>query len=121
MSNVLTLRIDDKSQAHFEGLRQRHFPPDRNKIPAHLTMFHQLPDVAEVEEVLERETREARRFRVAVTGVRSLGRGVAYTLSSGVLAGLHGRLAAEFAEYLSPQDRQRFAPHIVVQNKVEPD
>lgn len=120
MSDVLTLRLDERSQAHFEDLRRRHFPPERNKIPAHLTLFHQLPEVIEVEEALEREARGMRRFRLAVTGVRSLGRGVAYTLSSGALAELHRRLAAEFAEYLSPQDRQRFSPHIVVQNKVEP-
>lgn len=120
MTNILTLRLDERSQAHFESLRQRHFPPERNRIAAHLTMFHRLPDGPEVDEVLDREARGLPRFRLGVSGVRSLGRGVAYTLSSDVLLQLHRRLAAEFRPHLSPQDLQRFAPHVVVQNKVEP-
>ncbi|RXH55617.1 hypothetical protein GRAN_2474 [Granulicella sibirica] len=32
---------------------------------------------------------------------------------------LHATLAAGFQQHLIPQDRQRFQPHIVVQNKVD--
>jgi hypothetical protein len=106
MTNVLTLRLDARSQAHFEALRQRYFPPVRNRIAAHLTLFHTLPDIREVDEVLEREAGDLPAFPVAVTGLRSLGKGVAYKLASGVLGGLHARLAAEFAEHLTTQDRQ---------------
>ncbi len=55
-----------------------------------------------------------------VDGLRSLGRGVAYTLSSPNLLRLHAQLAVAFADVLIPQDRQRFQPHVVVQNKVDP-
>ncbi len=120
MTNVLTLRLDADSQAHFEGLRRRYFPPERNQIPAHLTLFHALPDGPEIDEVLEREAEGLGTFPLAVTGVRSLGKGVAYKLASSVLGGLHTRLAAEFADHLTAQDRQRLQPHIVVQNKVTP-
>ena len=32
-----------------EDLRQRHFPPERNQLRAHLTMFHAIPPSAEAE------------------------------------------------------------------------
>ena len=54
-----------------------------------------------------------------VSGVRTLGRGVAYFFESPELKAVHRRLATAFDEYLSPQDRQGFRPHVVVQNKVD--
>lgn len=118
ITNVLTLRLDGESQAHFEGLRQQYFPPERNQIPAHLTLFHTLPDEAELMEILEREAEAQPPFSLAVTGLQSLGKGVAYRLASVNLMAFHGRLAREFAERLTAQDRQPLQPHIVVQNKV---
>ena len=59
-------------------------------------------------------------FDVAVTGVRFLGRGVAYTLHSPEVAAVRSRLAAAWQPWLTPQDRQRHAPHVTVQNKVDP-
>ncbi len=120
MTNVLTLRIDTESQAHFERLRQLHYPPDRNWIPAHLSLFHTLPDTEEALEVLECEAHAQAAFFMSVIGVRSLGKGVAYKLSSEILLRLHGRLAHAFAAHLSRQDRQPLQPHIVVQNKATP-
>ncbi len=120
MTYVLTLRMEERSQAHFEALRQRYFPPERNQIPAHLSLFHTLPEDVGVERTLEVEAAAQDRFSLAVTGVRSLGKGVAYRLSSATLVGLHGRLAEAFREHLTAQDRQRLQPHVVVQNKVTP-
>ncbi len=120
MSYVLTLRLDPTSQEFFERLRRLYFPPERNQIPAHLTMFHTLPERGDVADTLRAEAGAQAMFGVAVTGVRSLGKGVAYRLTSGVLAGLHGRLSERFTAELSAQDRQRFQAHIVVQNKVTP-
>lgn len=120
MTDVLTLRLDGRSQAHFEALRQRYFPPERNQIPAHLSLFHSLPDDDATVRALEAEAGEQTSFQLAVTGVRSLGKGVAYRLSSPALMALHHRLAETFSEHLTPQDRQPFQPHIVVQNKATP-
>jgi 2'-5' RNA ligase len=61
------------------------------------------------------------KFPLRVTGVRSLGRGVAYQLASPDLLRLHAKLSQRFVEDLSRQDQQRFQPHIVVQNKVTPE
>ena len=121
MTNVLTLRLDPDSQAFFERMRQKHFPPERNQIPAHLTLFHSLPDSGDVAAALAAAAERETRFRISVTGLRSLGRGVAYKAASPALLRLHAELASAFADHLTPQDRQRFTPHIVIQNKATPE
>jgi len=35
--------------AWLDRLRRAHFPPERNLLPAHLTLFHALPPSAEAE------------------------------------------------------------------------
>ena len=116
---ILTLRLDHQSQTRFEALRQRYFPPERNVIAAHLTLFHQLPDSVETETAVSQAAAAVEPFPLHITGLRSLGRGVAYRMASPVLMALHAQLARVFAAELIPQDRQRFDPHVVVQNKVE--
>jgi len=120
-ANIVTLRMDEASQAFFERMRQAHFPPERNHIAAHLTLFHTLPNIDEVKEVLRWVARQRAPFAMHVTGLRSLGRGVAYTLKSAELAEIHAELAGAFSEYLSAQDKQKFMPHVVVQNKAKPE
>ncbi|WP_263382214.1 2'-5' RNA ligase family protein [Granulicella arctica] len=117
MSYILSLQLDPASQEHFNHLRQQHFPSDRNYIDAHVTLFHNLPEKGYVLEELASASTLAS-FPIDVTGLRSLGKGLAYTLESSALLALHSRLAVAFADDLIPQDRQRFKPHIVVQNKV---
>ena len=117
---ILTLGLDPEEQARFEALRQRYFPAALNRIGAHLTLFHALPAVDEVGAVLKREATALSPFALEVSGVRTLGRGVAYFLESPELKALHRRLAKAFDEHLKAQDRQGFRPHIVVQNKVDP-
>jgi hypothetical protein len=55
-----------------------------------------------------------------VTGLRSLGRGVAYTLVSSDVANIRRHLAMKWNAWLKPQDRQNHNPHVTVQNKVHP-
>ena len=117
MSGILTLRFDHASQQFFESMRQRYFPPERNLVPAHLTLFHTLPMTEETCSTLTSTAEATKVFPVAVTGLRSLGRGVAYNLAAPQLLLLHKSLAQSFAAYLSPQDQQKFQPHVVVQNK----
>jgi 2'-5' RNA ligase len=119
---ILTLAMDPQSFALFDGLRRRHFPPERNFIPAHLTLFHHLPGDREDAILRELEVLCGRQppVALAVTGLRSLGRGVAYTLDAPDLEKLRGRLASMWRAWLTPQDRQGFRPHVTVQNKVTP-
>ena len=121
MTNVLTLKFDKDSQEFFEGMRQKHFPTERNLIGAHLTLFHTLPDDPWNAEFMEMVAQHEKPFPLQVTGLRSLGKGVAYTLRSPELMDLFDELAREFRDSLTPQDRQKFSPHVVVQNKVTPE
>ncbi|MGC8548594.1 MAG: 2'-5' RNA ligase family protein [Acidobacteriaceae bacterium] len=118
---ILTLALEPTAQQHFESLRQRYFPPERNFIPAHITLFHHLPadELPAVSAQLTAATAETPFFPVSVTGLRSLGRGVAFQIESPTLVTLQARLARSFAPWLTRQDRQGFRPHIVVQNKVD--
>ena len=121
MTNILTLEMDEASQAWFEGLRQAHYPANLNQIAAHLTLFHTLPDTAEVDEALRLAAESQAPFAMQVTGLRPLGRGVAYQVGSRPLLDLHAELVEAFREHLSAQDKQRFQPHVVVQNKSTPE
>lgn len=118
---ILTLQLDTESAAFFEAARQAHFPPALNRIPAHLTLFHALPG-ADPDRIFAAIAPATRRppFPVAVTGLMPLGRGVAYRLASDDLLALRAALSVPFAEVLTRQDREKFRPHITVQNKVSP-
>ncbi len=120
MSCVLTLALDEASQQRFEALRQRWFPPERNQIPAHLTLFHTLPETESTSAVLDVVARSTVTFAMRVSGVRSMGRGVAFFLDSQAATAVHRQLSSALTESLTSQDRQGFRPHVVVQNKVEP-
>ena len=119
---IVTLTLDPYTQERFDRLRREHFPVERNHLAAHVTLFHQLPG-AEVDVVQADLARACMRapIGVTVTGVRYLGRGVAYALSSSELLELRAGLAASWAHWLTPQDRSPYAPHLTVQNKVAPE
>ena len=118
---IVTAHLDAASFAALDGLRRRHFPAKLNKIPAHVSLFHHLPGaeeariVATVRALAER----TKRFALRPGAARSLGRGVALAYDSAELVALRGALAREWADWLTPQDRQGFKPHVTIQNKVE--
>lgn len=119
---ILTLALDDATQAHLDRLREEHCPPARNYLRAHLTLFHHLP--AEESEAIAADLAEvaASRGPLALTasGVLSLGRGVAYAFDAPDLVALRAELARRWWPWLGAQDRGRFRPHVTVQNKVAP-
>jgi len=119
---ILTLQLDERSFAFFDARRGRYFPPERNFIPAHLTLFHALPGEhrASIEHDIAAWAARRQPFTLDATGVRSLGRGVAYTLESTELAEMRRNLALQWNDWLKPQDRQNYRPHVTVQNKVDP-
>lgn len=118
---ILTLQFDAESAAFFERQRQTYFPAEINMVPAHLTLFHALPG-ADPDALLAAVAPLTRRapFAVAVEGVMPLGRGVAYRLAASPLLAIRKPLAERFADVLTRQDREKFRPHITVQNKVSP-
>ncbi len=119
---ILTLALEAAAQARFDVLRTLHFPPALNYLPAHVTLFHALPgeQIDPIATALATECRRVAPQPVRATGLRSLGRGVAYTLESTALAHLRTRLAALWTPWLTPQDAQPWRPHLTIQNKVSP-
>ncbi len=118
---VVTLQLDADAQARFDALRRAHFPPERNHLQAHVTLFHALPG-AEQGRVRDDLAEVAQRpaYEVSVVRVRSLGRGVAYDLRSAELDASRAELVRRWSPWLTPQDARPHAAHVTVQNKVEP-
>jgi 2'-5' RNA ligase len=117
---ILTARFDSETEAWLEALRRAHFPPERNLIPAHVTLFHALPG-EELDAVMAALAREAAATLAGAARIgppRPLGRGVALEVASPELARLRSRLAREWAPWLTRQDAQGWRPHATVQNKV---
>lgn len=107
--------------AWLNELRRRHYPPDRNRLPAHLTMFHALPPSSEqeVRQLLSglASTEAPRAF---VAGVMNLGGGVAFRIASEELDRIRADIAEKLAGLLTSQDRAGWSAHVTIQNKVPP-
>lgn len=120
---ILTVAMDGTSFARLDGLRRQHFPPERNVVPAHLTLFHALPGDQAV--LIRRELADMcthqKAFPMQATGLRSLGFGVAVAFSAPELVQLRQALAREWRDWLTAQDSAKIAPHVTVQNKVGAD
>lgn len=118
---IVTAMLGASDFAWAEGLRRAHYPPDRNQVPAHITLFRHLPPgiADELRAALKAETRgPAPAARLC--GLRHLGQGVAFQIESEGLEAIRERLADHFTGLLIPQDQAPWRPHITVQNKVTP-
>jgi len=115
---ILTLRLDKDSHAFFTNQRKQYFPPERNYLEAHLTLFHHLSNQKEVSNFLS--SLDVLQFELQVTGLMNLGAGVAYRIGSPELLCLRNTISGQFSTSLIPQDRQGFRPHITIMNKSTP-
>lgn len=118
---IVTATFGDGDNGWLQKLRRRDYPPERNRVPAHLTLFHQLPPSAEAE--------VARRLagyaaapapRAEVAGIMDLGGGTAIRVESVELEDIRHDLARALGGLLGPQDRAPWTPHVTIQNKVDP-
>lgn len=117
---IVTAQMGAADQAWADRLRTARFPPERNQLAAHITLFHHLPPslLPEVQD----------RMRGIVRGpppeawlvdLMSLGSGVAFRIESPALIAMRNELAEAFRGLLTPQDMQSPRLHITVQNKVD--
>lgn len=118
---IVTAQMGPADQLWADDLRRRHFPPDRNHLAAHITLFHHLPPGL-VDEVKGRLSTLARNPRPLARLDRplNLGRGVAFHIDSPDLLAMRGELAEAFRGMLTPQDQAIPRLHITIQNKVSP-
>ncbi|NVD44288.1 2'-5' RNA ligase family protein [Altererythrobacter sp. HHU K3-1] len=119
---ILTARLPRDLHAWATRLRDAHFPPERNHLEAHVTLFHALPPSCRSElcDLLAAIVRENAPVQGQIEGIMSLGRGTAIKLSSPGMLDLRGRIADRFHGMLMPQDEHTPRLHVTVQNKVAP-
>ncbi|WP_181784615.1 2'-5' RNA ligase family protein [Pseudonocardia pini] len=119
---VVTAVVAEPVQEALDALRRRHFPPDRNHLDAHVTLFHALPAEHEAAVAAALAAATERPGPEAVVGVpRLLGRGVALRVESPALLALRADLAHRWDPWLTRQDRGKRELHVTVQNKVDPE
>lgn len=118
---IVTALMGAQDSTWADGLRRAHFPPERNHLSAHITLFHHLPPSAldEIAHRLKRMT-AAPPPPARLTDVMMLGRGVAFRIESPDLLAMRAELAEAFTGLLTPQDQATPRLHVTVQNKVEP-
>jgi 2'-5' RNA ligase len=118
---ILTLKLDDKSFILFHDLRRKHFPPERNVVPAHVTLFHALPGEKKglLIDALKSISREVSPLELSFPSVRFLGGGVAIDVDCSQLLALREQCAREWEPWLTAQDKAPYHPHITIQNKVD--
>lgn len=117
---IVTAQVGAADQAWADRLRTAHFPPARNHLAAHVTLFHHLPPslLPEIEDRL-RGLVQGPPPQAWLAAVMSLGNGVAFSIKSPPLIAMRRELAEAFHGLLTPQDSQTPRLHITVQNKVD--
>lgn len=119
---IVTAELPEALQSRADQLRAAHFPPERNFLKAHVTLFHALPPMVE-DELRDALAVEAKGPPVPARfeGVMSLGRGTALKVASPTMLALRARIAERFHGMLTPQDGHAPRLHVTVQNKVSPE
>lgn len=120
---ILTAALPPDLAGFAEGLRRAHFPPERNHLHAHVTLFHAFAPSL-LEELRDFLPRVAGGFAApegAVKGVMDLGKGTAIALETPQLLHLRALIAEHFRGSLTAQDLHEPRPHITIQNKVTKD
>lgn len=118
---IVTAELGRDDFAWLEGLRRRHYPAERNRVPAHLTMFHSLPPSteAEIRGVLARLA-AGPAPHAFIAGLMNLGGGVAFRIASEELDRIREEIAGRLSGLLTAQDKAGWSPHVTIQNKVPP-
>lgn len=119
---ILTATFGDADFATLDSLRRRHYPPDRNQVPAHLTLFHHLPPTAadEVTSLIKAVARDRPAPAAHLAAVMKMDAGVAFRIDSPALAEIRGTIADHFHGSLVAQDQLGWRAHVTIQNKALP-
>jgi len=117
---ILTAQLPQDLHARYTALRTAHFPPERNFLEAHVTLFHALPAMCEGEAMglCRRIAGEMAPVAARVAGVMQWEQGTAIQLESPAMLRLRDHLADAFHGLLTGQDQHRPRLHVTVQNKV---
>jgi 2'-5' RNA ligase len=117
---VVTAELPPDLQAWANRLRREHYPPERNQVEAHVTLFHALPPSlkGELGDRLAAAVRDHAPIPARLEGVMPFGRGTALAISSPEMLALREDLAERFYGLLTPADEHPPRLHATIQNKV---
>jgi len=119
---VLTLRTTDDIAQQMQTLRRRWFPADRLKVPAHVTLFHALPEsrLPQVEDLITDLARHTPQFEISTGHVQRMRKGVLVNIREGDVDVhyLFATMRDAFMPWLMEQDKWCKA-HWTIQNKEE--
>lgn len=117
---IVTAELPGDVFAWADDLRRTHFPPERNQLQAHVTLFHAFaPSLRdELRPLLARLAGEFAPPVACVTGLMSLGSGTAIALESPGMLALREHIAEHFHGALTAQDSHPPRLHVTIQNKV---
>ena len=117
---IVTASLPPEIQGWAEGLRRAHYPPERNHLHAHVTLFHSFAPslLEELKRFLPAVAQEFAPIPGRVAGIMDLGKGTAIALESAPMLALRGLIAEHFHGSLTAQDLYEPRLHITVQNKV---
>lgn len=106
-----------------DNLRRAHFPPERNKLAAHVTLFHALAPslLDELKPLLASKAAVHAPPPARITGLMNLGKGTALAIASPGMSALREAIAEHFHGALTAQDSHPPRLHITIQNKVTPE
>ena len=116
---IIAAQLPPAVFAWADSLRAKHFPPERNKIRAHVTLFNALPPSVEDEarRLLARHS-AAPPPPAQIAAIMPLGGGTAFAIESAALSAIHADLVEAFHGVLTAQDGGRRKLHVTIQNKV---
>lgn len=114
MSYVVTARLDPASFASLDEFRKKYFPPERNFLSAHVTLFHQAPP-----EILSAVPPS---FPLMIEFQESffMGHGFGIRTKCDELSRWKKNCLNHPWEFTS-QDRNNSRLHVTIQNKVSPE
>lgn len=118
---IVTAELPEDVFAWSNGLRTEHFPPERNWLKAHVTLFHSFaPSLRdELPRFLARMAGEFAPPRAQLDGLMDLGEGTALAIRSPQMLAVRDAIAGHFQDMLTRQDQGGKKLHITIQNKVE--
>ncbi|GGY95638.1 2'-5' RNA ligase family protein [Novosphingobium colocasiae] len=116
---LLTAELPPDVLAWADGLRRAHYPPDRNRLRAHVTLFHALPPSVEEELIgVLADLARAPPPEARIDGLMKLGTGTALAVDSPAMIAIHAAIAERMHGLLTRQDAQPLRLHVTIQNKV---
>jgi hypothetical protein len=117
---IVTADLPPDILAWADSLRRAHYPAHRNKLEAHVTLFHSFaPSLREeLRGVLARMAGEYAPPEAQLNGIMRLGGGTALAIESPGMLLIREHIAEHFHGALTAQDSHAPRLHITIQNKV---